>query len=404
MRNSTLLIGAYAGIAGFFLYMTLHNDGGEQDYLSDIVLTKANDAPLSEMPMATHLVVDEIDVLDVSLSDDEWIDEAEVMLASNDPSEIARGLGILNRLAKDNQPRANELLAIMYDQGIRLPKDATKAFDHYERAALHGSENANIYLFNHYLDHPTPSDQHYQKARDWFIKATEFQRNPIADYGLAYMYEVGLGVPVDLNQALKYYQNAADENFPLAYERLGNLYLQENDRTRISEALLLFQRAANEDMPSAQYKLGYLYEEGLGTKQDYETAQFWYQKAANNQFPLAEVALGRLYEHGFGVEKDNRRAYDYYRSAAEAGNIEAQNCVARAFERGIGVDKDLERAIYWYGEAAQKNDSNAQYNLGRIFEEYPEVRNLDEAKAWYQKAVKANVTEAQTALERLSTK
>lgn len=405
MRNNIILFVAFIGLIVFFIYATNLSDGGRADSMRFIGASSIAKPMQKELSKQNQKISQLDDILPNSdqLKDSEILEEAELLLTMRDQQQVDNGLLILNIMADRENSRANYILAQLYEKGIHVAKDSNKALELYKKAALKGSEDANIYVFNYYLDSSDMNLEHLNNALVWFTQAANNKQNAIANYALAHMYAKGLGVDVDMNQAVQFYQKAANENFVLAYEPLGDFYLLEaNDPKKVSDALLLFQRAANEDIASAQYKLGYMYESALGVKQDYETAKFWYQRAANNQLMKANIALGLLYENGLGADKDNLKAYKYYRIAAEAGNPIAQNAVARAFERGMGVDQDLERAIFWYGESAKQNDPNAEYNLGRIFEEYESVRNLNDAKAWYERAANSNISEAKNALNRLA--
>ncbi len=407
MRNSITFVVAFTGLAAFFVYATNLADQDKAKNIralssSELIDAAGNNSNAVKITQKKQ-ELDGILKDSAQLKDSEILEEAELLLASQDSQYVENGLVILNIMSERNNARANYILAQLYERGIKVPQNDTKSLAFYKQSALNGFEDANIYLFNYYLDNDDMNAAHLKNAFAWFKEASQQGHNAIADYALAHIYAKGLGITADINQAMQYYQKAANENFALAYEPLGDFYLQFNDDSKkVSDALLLFQRAANEDIPSAQYKLGYMYESALGVKQDYETAKFWYQRAANNQLMKANLALGLLYENGLGADKDNLKAYDYYRIAAESGNVIAQNAVARAFERGIGVDQDLERAIFWYSEAAKQKDPNAEYNLGRIFEEYESVYNLDDAKAWYERAASSNVSEAKNALSRLA--
>lgn len=390
-----------------FIFVTQHSTNVKVESFEHLDRSESNQDASQTEPKKSSVLSSIKTLNDIlpdadQLQDNEIIDEAELLLSMNDQSQIDDGLLILMYMSEKNNSRASYLLAQLYEKGIRIEQDDERALSFYRQAALSGSEDANIYLFNYYLDADELSDEHLLLAHQWFMEAANVAKSPIAYYALAHMYGEGLGVDPDIEQAIKFYQKAADENFVLAYEKLGNLYLLESDDPKkISDALLLFQRAANEDIATAQYKLGYMYEEGLGVKQDYETAKFWYQRAANNNLVKAYVSLGMMYENGLGVDRDNTKAVEYYRTAAELGDVVGQNTLARLFERGLGVDKDLDRAVFWYSKAAEQNDGMAAYNLGRIFEEYESYQNLVNAKHWYKKAVEHNILEANKALERL---
>lgn len=57
---------------------------------------------------------------------------------------------------------------------------------------------------------------------DWFETQAR-NGNPVAEYGLAHMYQYGIGVSQDKNQAIHWYQQAANQNYRDAKQRLAEL-------------------------------------------------------------------------------------------------------------------------------------------------------------------------------------
>jgi Sel1 repeat len=56
----------------------------------------------------------------------------------------------------------------------------------------------------------------------WF-EAQANSGNPVAEYGLGHMYQYGIGVPQDTSQAIHWYQQAANQNYLDAEQRLAEL-------------------------------------------------------------------------------------------------------------------------------------------------------------------------------------
>ncbi len=105
-----------------------------------------------------------------------------------------------------------------------------------------------------------------------------------AMYALGSMYAAGHGVPMDLQEALKWFRKAA------VYGR-----------------------------PDAQYKIGLMYDRGLGLRQDYRKALNWYGKSAKNGFGLAQYKIGQMYVVGHGVKQNLIKAYAWLKSAISQG-------------------------------------------------------------------------------------
>jgi hypothetical protein len=77
--------------------------------------------------------------------------------------------------------------------------------------------------------------------------------------------------------------------------------------------------------PDAQYNLGVLHRNGLGVKQDYETAVHWFQKSARQGHVQAQRDPGKMYERGQGVKPDCQEAYQWLKLAQLQGDEEAEN-------------------------------------------------------------------------------
>ena len=87
-----------------------------------------------------------------------------------------------------------------------------------------------------------------------------------AQFNLGFMYDKGLGVPQDDQEALKWYRKAAEQ---------GNAF--------------------------AQFNLGVMYYQGRGVPQDYQEALKWYQKAAEQGNAFAQYNLGFMSYPGRAV-------------------------------------------------------------------------------------------------------
>ncbi len=104
--------------------------------------------------------------------------------------------------------------------------------------------------------------------------------HPEAQYRLAIMAQNGLGQVVSQEDAIKWMQLSAEQNFDLAQHGLGFMYLegdcvQQND----SKAAYWFRLAAEQGLAGAQAALGNLYEQGRGVAKDPQEAKRWYAKA-----------------------------------------------------------------------------------------------------------------------------
>lgn len=118
---------------------------------------------------------------------------------------------------------------------------------------------------------------------------------PLADEGnveaqfcVGRLYANGFGVPMDDEQALKYYGLAAAAGHA-----------------------------------EAQFNLGVMHANGWGVEMNDVPAAEFYRLAAEQGFSPAQAALGFSYKHGAGVEKDHVAAYTWFDIAAQGGDLTA---------------------------------------------------------------------------------
>ena len=101
------------------------------------------------------------------------------------------------------------LLGIMYEKGVGVEKDISKAIDWYTKAANKGMAEAQYRLGRlYYFGKEVKRDP--KKAAEWFDKAAQ-QGIGKAQYYLGKMYLKGDGVPKELRKARRWLRLAADK-------------------------------------------------------------------------------------------------------------------------------------------------------------------------------------------------
>ncbi len=128
---------------------------------------------------------------------------------------------------------------------------------------------------------------------DYATALAEWQ--PLADggdanarFGLGLMYANGFGVPLDDDQALKWYGLAAEQGHG-----------------------------------EAQCNLAVMYSNGWGVPQSDAEAMKWYELAAGNGVVAAQVSLADAYLMGFAVPASKTEAYKWLTIAIEHGDLNA---------------------------------------------------------------------------------
>ena len=223
-----------------------------------------------------------------------------------------------------------------------------------------------------------------------------------AQFTLSQMYQDGIGVQKNVQEAIKYYELASSQQDLRAEYNLGLLYLEGNGvPADYPKALTLLRDAAFKGNDFAQYALARIDELGysnaageLVIKPDHEQAIAMYDLASANdygpaQYRLAELlvreknsdmtvavkqmrnkTIKQLYQAAFsaGVEQaalplaffnamDNNKAkqaqaFEVAKKEADAGNAAAALLLGLFYDRGITIPANPTDALYWYQKAA----------------------------------------------------
>jgi TPR repeat protein len=184
--------------------------------------------------------------------------------------------------------------------------------------------------------HMAPPNQLAQAEKD--AKAGDYQaavvlfdslakrNNPLAEYWVAHMSELGLGVPRNSAKAIEFYTKAAAQDVAPAELRLGEMYLHGN--------LVL---------------------------PDFAQAKSYLEKAAYHGELRAAMLLGQMYHDGIGMPADQTEAYAWSEVATLEGSAFAQR------------DRDI--SLHDLNEADQKSAiARAREILDRIKKERPPVK------------------------------
>lgn len=139
------------------------------------------------------------------------------------------------------------------------------------------------------------AEQDNKKAFKCFSKAAE---DGVGDsmFNLAFFFQEGICVDVDLKKSLEWLEKAADAKQPIACYNLGMQYLMGVNGLDADEAkgTALLTAAAESGIPEAQFTLGCCYESGRGTEKDLAEAAGWYRRSAKGGLERANESLKRL--------------------------------------------------------------------------------------------------------------
>ena len=316
---------------------------------------------------------------------------------------------------------ASFALAMLYDDGLGVPKNPAQAQRLYFRAGNAGIADAFAQLGELYAVGNPPN---YIEAKSFFEQAV--QGGSLQAYtDLGRLYEKGLGANRDADKAFNLYNEAVRRGSVEGMYRIGEAYYNglgvQKDGAAACQWWL---RAAMREHPYAEAEAGYCYYNGTGVAQNHETAfrwftlagqaglvqarvyvagmldrgdgfkqdaagaVTWYQAAAEQGDVYSMTELGAHLRLGNGIAKNEAQAMQWFAKAAQQGYIPAETSLALGYENGLGQGKrDYQQAAYWFGKAADQDDGYAQLNLGVMYEKgWGVPQNLRRAKQLYARA------------------
>ena len=165
-------------------------------------------------------------------------------------------------------------------------------------------------------------DGRIDKAYQFYLEAALSENDADAMYRLGQMYYEGDYVSQDYDKAGYYfglaYDNDADGKawtLILAGSYWEKRAEDDDDKEMLNNAIKYYQAAADHGIGYGNECLGKVYYD-LG---EYEKA-YEYLLQMEERNPLGYYYMGKLYEEGRGVEKDIPTAINYYKKAVECGS------------------------------------------------------------------------------------
>lgn len=301
----------------------------------------------------------------------------------DDPQKMNQARSIYEDFAKRGDKDAQLKLAFMYEQGLGGGVDLVSAREWYEKAAEQNQPQAKYLLARLHLQGLLDSKPDYAKAKYLMKNATGYY-SPAA-VALGYIYDT---VDDNYQQALTAYELAASQNNPVGQFNLGLLYeMGKGVPVDYKKAGALYTQAAEQGHVQSMVQLADMYFNGSAGYRDEDKALEWYKKAAQSGDREALYQLGLMSETGVAMALDSAAAVRYYTQAADKGNSKAMLALARMYQYGQGVEKDQKKSFDIYEKLAEQNNAYAQFQLATFY--YDDINGKTQPKKGKELLVKA---------------
>ena len=406
----------------------------------DVQMVKTSFRPLLEQFRKAVALVDlvmssELRGIDLVTEKDRVCDYALDLYAKGDYEEA---VCFLDYLSESGFEQAYGFLGLAYEEGKGVERNDDKMIYLYNQAVRAGYNWCAYHLGRYYEE-----GREYDLAMKNYVQcsANEGTYRSAAFYSIGRLYEKGIGVSVDMANAVKYYQKSVqystvlESEARLALIRLGEIVdplesfvnatsaklkgLTPEDMFRIGvefesgmngryvslpEAYSYILASADEGYPKAMIKLGDIYVNEYYPFNDTNKSNRYYQKAIKVLKKTYEsdgeacYELGCMLYNGKGIEKDVETANALFRTGAEKGNPESSYMAGLQF---LG-DLDYPEAYKYFKRAAEAGVGLAMFELAKLYESGHGVRyDGEEAIKWYQKCYASKCEKSDEAGEAL---
>jgi TPR repeat protein len=230
--------------------------------------------------------------------------------------------------AEKGQSQAMLTVGVLYEQGIGVPRNFTKALEWYQKASLAGE-----------------SDGYFR-------------------VGLC--YEIGMGIAYDMDKAVSNFEKAVEMGSLSAAHKMASLYLAGQGVAKDeAKGLALLTTAADGGNGAAANELAYINLEGLlGQKKDPAKAKALFIKGAETGNLEAIKNLAVLLKDGIG-EKPNPALALYWYLIAQTGGYQAPDLdtIIGDLKKSLTADQAKKAeadADKWIAAFAERNAPQAE--------------------------------------------
>lgn len=217
-------------------------------------------------------------------------------------------------------------------------------------------------LYEAYINEIYLQEDLVQKALQ-FIEY-DIENRPENMVALGVLYEEGLSVPQDYQQAQHWFEKAAQKGNPDAMIRLVYFYSsneEKNDAYFQEKAVETYKKQAEKGDSEAMFKLSIAYGSPLALDES-NLSDYWLKKSAENGNTKAMYMLGYQQLVGIYGEENHSESVQWFEKAAEQGHVKAMFYLGDIYYSGNGnVTQDDKKAKHWFTQACDNGYSDACY-------------------------------------------
>lgn len=296
-----------------------------------------------------------------------YLDKAEMLLEPKDyedhPTAYEERFDLIEEMdhsqlkevfdkALAGDAESQSLIGIVYDGGVKLPKDQAKAAYWFKQAADQHHSFALYQLGNYYYE-GLGLDQNLFLAKDCLEEAIELgvdasDAEDILEY-IQFEIDDTKDEPETMRQSHRVEPSFENEEALRSRDGFAaELEAETEKRKMVFEKLW---KTAIEGSAIAMKSLADAFDKQRDEAEFAKEAAYWYLKAAEQGDARSQWKTAEYYRDGRVVPKDIDKAVFWCEKAAEQGVERAMNMLAEAYETGEGKEQNYAKAELWYSNA-----------------------------------------------------
>ncbi len=259
-----------------------------------------------------------------------------------------KALSLYKLAAEQGLDHALYMMGSFYEKGEFVTQNLEEAERYYLLAAAQGYGIAQRALGDMYFDKTNPMDKsvvnnmYFKKAFDYY-KLSADQGIQGSQYRLGLLYENGIGVNKNVEEAKKLYKLAAAQGQEEAIKALLSLLPQSSQDLK--------QPITKDQIKKWNIQGSYHREQ-----KEFKQALHFYGLSVEQKDAVAQNELGFMFLSGYGVTKNLQEAIRLFELAHAQGNSLAPLNLAAIYYSGKdGIDRDLKKSICYLKDAASNN-------------------------------------------------
>ena len=234
----------------------------------------------------------------------------------------------LEKLASNDFP-AKVVVGYYYLEGKGIQKDAKTAVMWFKDATTQQHDDIGRAYNNlaYCYEHGEGVEIDLEKAFEYYKLAAQNKDNN-SYCNLAECYELGKGTSINFNEAIKWYETCINNGTPIGKRksqvRIG--YILSFEKNEMDRGMQYLKSAGEDGSAAAYYYLGEIYNHCLGKiPVDYKSALSYFKQSINTDdvLPFVVTLIGDFYYEGKGTIQDKKKAKEMYQAAAKRGDKEA---------------------------------------------------------------------------------